>query len=192
MQELLRKNPGVIETEVGYTGGTTSSPMYDDVSQGDTGHAEAVRIVFEPTKLAYADLLEKWFFRMHAPTTKNRQHNDEGTQYRSAIFVLSEEQRAIAKQVISRVQASGRWKAPIVTEIEDTASFMARCWAPVTVAKTALRCHRVAHALFDFLGLREATGLVAREHETPVQRNLEYSAGSRHEGHFTKLGRKRR
>jgi peptide methionine sulfoxide reductase msrA/msrB len=123
MQEILRKIPGVLQTEVGYAGGTTSSPNYEEVSRGDTGHAEAVRIVFDPSKLSYSDLLEKYFFRMHDPTTKNRQHNDIGTQYRSAIFVANAEQRRVAQQVIERVQKSGRWKAPIVTEIDEAGPF---------------------------------------------------------------------
>jgi len=123
MQEILRKVPGVLQTEVGYAGGTTSNPNYEEVSRGDTGHAEAVRIVFDPSKLSYSDLLEKYFFRMHDPTTKNRQHNDIGTQYRSAIFVASAEQRRVAQQVIERVQKSGRWKAPIVTEIDEAGPF---------------------------------------------------------------------
>jgi peptide methionine sulfoxide reductase msrA/msrB len=123
MQEILRKIPGVLETEVGYTGGTTSNPTYDDVHVGSTGHAEAVRIVFDPSKLSYADLLEKWFFRMHDPTTKNRQGNDVGTQYRSAIFVTSPEQRRIAESVKRRVDASGKWDAPVVTEIVDAGPF---------------------------------------------------------------------
>jgi len=123
MQEILRKIPGVLETEVGYTGGSTSSPSYEDVTTGETGHAEAVRVVFDPSKLTYSDLLEKYFFRMHDPTTKNRQHNDVGTQYRSAIFVANAGQRRIAQEVIDRVQRSGRWKSPIVTEIDDAGSF---------------------------------------------------------------------
>ncbi len=123
MQEILRKIPGVLQTEVGYAGGTTSNPNYEEVSRGDTGHAEAVRIVFDPSKLSYSDLLEKYFFRMHDPTTKNRQHNDIGTQYRSAIFVANAEQRRVAQQVIERVQKSGRWKAPIVTVIDEAGPF---------------------------------------------------------------------
>jgi peptide methionine sulfoxide reductase msrA/msrB len=123
MQEILRKIPGVLETEAGYTGGHTSAPTYEEVSTGNTGHAEAVRVVFDPTKLSYSDLLEKYFFRMHDPTTKNRQHNDIGTQYRSAIFVTNAEQRRTAQQVIERVQKSGRWQAPIVTEIGEAGPF---------------------------------------------------------------------
>jgi peptide methionine sulfoxide reductase msrA/msrB len=123
MEEILRKIPGVINTEVGYTGGTTQSPRYEDLHDGDTGHAESVRIVFDPSKLSYADLLENWFFRMHDPTTKNRQGNDIGTQYRSAIFVTSPDQRQVAEQVKIKVQASGKWPAPIVTEIVEAGPF---------------------------------------------------------------------
>jgi peptide methionine sulfoxide reductase msrA/msrB len=119
MEEILRKVPGVLQTEAVYTGGNSSSPSYEDVHTGTTGHAEAVRIVFDPRKLSYADLLEKWFFRMHDPTTRNRQGNDVGSQYRSAIFVTSPEQRKVAEQVKARVGASGKWKNPIVTEIVD-------------------------------------------------------------------------
>jgi peptide methionine sulfoxide reductase msrA/msrB len=125
MEELLRAIPGVIETEVGYTGGATPNPDYDDVKTGDTGHAEAVRIVFDPAKLSYETLLERWFFRMHDPTTSNRQGNDVGTQYRSAIFVTSPEQRTIAQRVKQRVAKSGTWSAPIVTQIVPAAPFIA-------------------------------------------------------------------
>ncbi|MGA2450097.1 MAG: bifunctional methionine sulfoxide reductase B/A protein [Polyangiaceae bacterium] len=123
MQEILRKIPGVLETEVGYTGGTTKDPTYEDVHTGRTGHAEAVRIVFDPSKLSYADLLEHWFFRMHDPTTKNRQGNDIGSQYRSAIFVTSPAQRKTALEIKARVEASGKWHAPITTEIADAGPF---------------------------------------------------------------------
>jgi len=79
MEDILRKVPGVIDTEVGYAGGSTASPTYEAVKTGTTGHAEALRVVFDPSKLSYEELLEKWFFRMHDPTTKNRQGNDVGT-----------------------------------------------------------------------------------------------------------------
>jgi peptide methionine sulfoxide reductase msrA/msrB len=125
MEELLRKIPGVLETEVGYTGGKSAKPTYGDVKGGATGHAESVRIVFDPSKLTYADLLEKWFFRMHDPTTKNRQGNDVGSQYRSVIFVTSPAQRKTAEEVKARAGKSGRWKNPIVTEIVD-----AGAWTP--------------------------------------------------------------
>ncbi|KYF60048.1 methionine sulfoxide reductase A [Sorangium cellulosum] len=123
MEELLRKIPGVLETEVGYTGGRTKDPTYRDVKTGDTGHAESVRIVFDPAKVSYAELLEKWFFRMHDPTTRNRQGNDVGTQYRSAIFVTTPEQRRVAEEVKARVDRSGKWRAPVVTEIVEAGQF---------------------------------------------------------------------
>jgi len=112
----------VIETEVGYTGGSTREPRYPDVHAGTTGHAEAVRIVFDPERTSYRDLLE-FFFRMHDPTTPNRQGNDVGTSYRSAIFVADEEQRKVAAEVIARVDASGRWRRPVVTEIAPAGEF---------------------------------------------------------------------
>jgi methionine-S-sulfoxide reductase len=117
MQELLRKIPGVLETEAGYTGGWLANPRYEDTHGSRSGHAEAVRVVFDPTRLSFADLLEHWFFRMHDPTTPNRQGNDTGTQYRSAIFYADEAQRLTAEAVKARVQASGKWKGMIVTEI---------------------------------------------------------------------------
>jgi peptide methionine sulfoxide reductase msrA/msrB len=123
MEEILRKIPGVLETDVGYTGGTTQKPTYEDVHTGRTGHAEAIRITFDPSKISYEELLEKYFFRMHNPTTKNQQGNDIGSQYRSAIFFASPEQREVAERVKKRVEASGKWKAPIVTEIVPLGPF---------------------------------------------------------------------
>jgi len=123
MQEILRAVPGVVDTEVGYEGGTTTNPSYDQVKKGDTGHAEAVKIIFDPKELSYSDLLEKWFFRMHDPTTKDRQGNDVGTQYRSAIFYTSPEQKKTAEAVLDRVQKSGTWHRPVVTEIAPAGAF---------------------------------------------------------------------
>ena len=98
MEEILRKVPGVTKTTVGYSGGKTTNPSYEDVCTGTTGHAEAIQVEFDPTKLTYEGLLG-YFFRMHDPTTLNRQHNDVGTQYRSAIFYNSDEQRKTAEKV---------------------------------------------------------------------------------------------
>jgi len=123
MQDILRKIPGVLETEVGYTGGWLANPRYDDTHDSKSGHAEAVRIVFDPRQLSYADLLEKWFFRMHDPTTPNRQGNDVGTQYRSAIFYADETQRGVAEAVKARVQAEGHWKGTIATEIAKASTW---------------------------------------------------------------------
>lgn len=125
MEDLLREIPGVIDTEVGYTGGNVSQPSYEDVKKGSSGHAEAVRVEFDPAQISYANLLEKWFFRMHDPTTKNRQGNDVGTQYRSAIFATTPAQKRVAKEVIARVNKSGKWAAPVVTEVVDAGPFTA-------------------------------------------------------------------
>ena len=122
MEELIRDIPGVVGTEVGYAGGGLKNPGYKDVSRGDTGHAESIQIVFDPEKLPYAKLLD-WFFRLHDPTTKNRQGNDRGAQYRSAIFVADEEQRKTAERVKAEWDASGRWGGPIVTEIVAAGPF---------------------------------------------------------------------
>ncbi len=123
MEEIIRKIPGVIDTEVGYEGGKTSAPTYDQVKTGRTGHAESVRVVFDPQKLSYADLLERWFFRMHDPTTADQQGNDVGSQYRSAIFFTSPEQKKIAEEVKARVQKSGKWRGTIVTQIVEAGPF---------------------------------------------------------------------
>ena len=122
VEELIRKLPGVVDTEVGYTGGTLDNPTYKDVTRGDTGHAEALRIVFEPETVSYEDILDL-FFRLHDPTTKNRQDNDVGTQYRSAIFYRDDGQKEIAERVKARVDASGKWKSPVVTEIVPAVEF---------------------------------------------------------------------
>ena len=112
MQDLLRKQPGVISTEVGYTGGNVPNATY----RNHEGHAEAVRIEFDPAKTSYEVLL-RFFFRMHDPTTLNRQGNDTGSSYRSAIFYHDEEQKRIARKVKAEVDTSGKWRMPVVTEI---------------------------------------------------------------------------
>ena len=122
MEEVLRKIPGIVQTRVGYTGGTTPNPTYEQICTGRTGHAEALEIVFDPSQLSFEQLLG-YFFRMHDPTALNRQHNDIGTQYRSAIFYLSEPQAQTAQQVKAQVDQSGRYKRPIVTEITRATVF---------------------------------------------------------------------
>lgn len=116
MEELVREIPGVLATEVGYTGGETPDARYDQVKTGKTGHAESLKIVFDPKRLTYRHLLFE-FFRMHNPTTRNQQGNDTGSQYRSAIFYLDAEQQHIAEEVIRTVDASGDWKTKVVTEV---------------------------------------------------------------------------
>lgn len=122
MEDLIRQIPGVIDTEVGYTGGTLEGPRYEQVKTGRTGHAEAVRVLFDPERLSFEALLG-WFFRMHDPTTRNRQGNDAGTQYRSAIFYHDEEQRRVAETAKRRVDESGKWGRPVVTEIVPAGPF---------------------------------------------------------------------
>ena len=117
MEEILRKIPGVRETQSGYTGGWLPNPKYDDTHDSKSGHAESVKVVFDPKTLSLEELLEKWFFRMHDPTTLNRQGNDAGSQYRSAIFTFNETQKTTAETVKARVNASGKWRRPVVTEI---------------------------------------------------------------------------
>jgi peptide-methionine (S)-S-oxide reductase len=113
---------GVKKVESGYTGGSVPSPSYKQVCGGDTGHAEAIRITFDPDVLSYADLLDI-FFATHDPTQLNRQGNDVGTQYRSAIFYHSEEQKRVAEDVVKRLGAEKLWKDPIVTEIVPASEF---------------------------------------------------------------------
>jgi peptide methionine sulfoxide reductase msrA/msrB len=122
MEDILRKEPGVVETEVGYSGGSLAKPRYEDVKTGRTGHAEAIRIVFDPTRTSYERILDL-FFRMHDPTTPNRQGNDVGTQYRSAIFYLSDAQRQVAEKAKLAAAASGRWTRPVTTEITKASDF---------------------------------------------------------------------
>jgi methionine-S-sulfoxide reductase len=122
VEELIRKLPGVIDTTVGYTGGTLAKPRYEDVKTGRTGHAESLEIKFDPDRISYEEIL-RYFFRLHDPTTQNRQGNDIGTQYRSAIFVHDAKQRETAERVKKDVEASGKWPRPVTTEIVDATEF---------------------------------------------------------------------
>ncbi len=122
MEELLRQIPGVLATEVGYCGGDVPNATYEIVKTGHSGHAEAVKIVFDPAQLGYRHLLFE-FFRMHNPTTPNRQGNDLGTSYRSAIFHVGDKQRHAAEEVIRAVDASGEWGAKVVTEVVPFQAF---------------------------------------------------------------------
>jgi len=122
VEELIRKMPGVIDTTVGYTGGTLKAARYEDVKTGRTGHAESLEIKFDPDRISYEEIL-RYFFRLHDPTTPNRQGNDIGTQYRSAIFVHDDKQREVAERVKQEVDASGKWTRPITTEIVPATEF---------------------------------------------------------------------
>ncbi len=116
-QEILRQIPGVQSTVAVYAGGSTEGARYLDVKTGKTGHAESVDVTFDPHKVSLENILDV-FFRMHDPTTENRQGNDVGSQYRSAIIYFSPEQKEKALQKINEIQKIGFWKKPIVTEVE--------------------------------------------------------------------------
>ena len=118
MQDLLRRYPGVISTRVGYTGGDVANATY----RNHEGHAEAIEIVFDPEKISYRRLLE-FFFQIHDPTTLNRQGNDIGTSYRSAIFYTTDEQKEVAEETIADVNASGLWPGKVVTEVVPAGHF---------------------------------------------------------------------
>jgi peptide-methionine (S)-S-oxide reductase len=118
MEELVRALPGVIDTEAGYTGGSNESPTYEN----HPGHAEALKIEFDPTKTTYRDILD-FFFRIHDPTTKDRQGNDIGSSYRSAIFYANEAQKKEAQDFIDIVNRSKRWPNPVVTTLEPLGTF---------------------------------------------------------------------
>ena len=118
MQDLFRKQPGVLSTRVGYAGGDVADATYRDHGT----HAEAIEIVFDPELTSYRRLLE-FFFQIHDPTTVNRQGNDVGTSYRSAILYLDDEQRSVAEETIAEVEASGRWPGKVVTEVAPAGPF---------------------------------------------------------------------
>ena len=118
MQELIRQLPGVIETRVGYTGGDVPNATY----RNHGTHAEGIEILFNPTQISYRALLE-YFFQIHDPTTPNRQGNDVGPSYRSAIYYADENQRQVALQTIADVDASGSWPGKVVTELEPVGDF---------------------------------------------------------------------
>ncbi len=122
VEERFRTTPGVKETAVGYMGGHTDKPTYHDVCTDRTGHAEVVQVEYNPDEVSYEKLLDI-FFANHNPTTKNRQGPDVGSQYRSVIFYHSEEQKALAEAVKAQLEASEKWKSPIVTEIVPAETF---------------------------------------------------------------------
>jgi peptide-methionine (S)-S-oxide reductase len=118
MQDLIRKQPGVISTRVGYAGGRVKNATY----RNHDVHAEAIEIMFDPAKTSFRTMLE-FFFQIHDPTTLNRQGNDLGTSYRSAIFYTSDEQKSIAEDTIADVEASGLWPGRVVTEVAPAGEF---------------------------------------------------------------------
>ena len=120
VEAIFQELDGVIDTTVGYTGGETESPTYREVCNKDTGHAEAIEIIYDPAKVSYGELLT-YFWRLHDPTTMNRQGPDRGPQYRSAVFYYTPEQKAAAEKV--KAEAQKKWKKPIVTEITAGVTF---------------------------------------------------------------------
>jgi len=118
MQDLIRRQPGVVSTRVGYTGGQNANATY----RNHPGHAEAIEITYDPSRTSYRDLLE-FFFQIHDPTTRNRQGNDVGASYRSAIFYVDDEQKRIAEDTIADVDASGLWPGKVVTEVTEAGPF---------------------------------------------------------------------
>jgi len=122
MEDLLRKVPGYLNSDVGYTGGTVPNATYEQVKTGRTDHAEAIQIEFDPETLTYENLL-LFSFKIHDPTTVEQQGNDIGSQYRSAIFYHTDAQRKTAEQVIERVNKSNAWGAPVATQLEPVDSF---------------------------------------------------------------------
>ena len=122
VEDFFRQVPGVQDAVSGYAGGTTEAPTYRQVCAGDTNHAEVVEVTFDPARVAYETLVDL-FFKMHNPTTRNRQGPDVGTQYRSVIFTHGPQQARVAAEVRDRVAASGKWKTPVVTQIEDAPPF---------------------------------------------------------------------
>lgn len=118
MQDLIRRIPGVVSTRVGYTGGHVANATY----RNHDGHAEAIEIIFDPSRLSYRQLLE-FFFQIHDPSTLNRQGNDRGTSYRSAIFYTTDEQRRVAEDTIADVDESGLWPGKVVTEVTPASAF---------------------------------------------------------------------
>ena len=147
VEELIRQLPGVLDTEVGYTGGNVPNATY----QNHEGHAEAIKVSFDPSRIKYEEILE-FFFKMHDPTTLNRQGNDVGTSYRSAIFYHDDQQRQVAERVKAKVDKSGAWKRPVVTEIVPAKAF----WSAEAYHQDYLRknpggytCHYIRPIKFD-------------------------------------------
>ncbi len=122
VEELFRKLDGIVNTEVGYTGGDFENPTYEDLKTAKTGHAEAIQIEFDSSRLSFESLLQ-YFFRLHDPTSLNRQGGDVGTQYRSAIFYHDAEQKSCAQKIITETEASGRWPKRIVTQVMPASKF---------------------------------------------------------------------
>lgn len=122
LEAVFDETKGVLDVQSGYMGGSVDDPTYEQVCGGGTGHAEVVQLEFDPREISFSDILQV-FFVIHDPTTPNRQGNDVGTQYRSAIFFHSPEQKAVAQRVIEQIARAGLYRAPIVTQIAPASTF---------------------------------------------------------------------
>jgi peptide-methionine (S)-S-oxide reductase len=142
VEAAFRELPGVVDATSGYLGGTLENPTYQDVCSGSTGHAEVVQVSYDPAEVSYEQLLDL-FWKIHDPTTLNRQGPDVGTQYRSAVFFHSPEQRMAAERSKQELQAAGRFARPVVTEITPASTFYpAEDYHQQYLAKRGLRsCH---------------------------------------------------
>lgn len=123
MQGVFEHVKGVIDTEVGYSGGSKETAHYERIEQGDTGHAESIRITYDPSKISYGQLLKIYFSVAHDPTTLNRQHNDVGTQYRSSIFYIGEAQKEVAEAYIKQLNDQRVFGSPVVTKVVPFVAF---------------------------------------------------------------------
>ena len=157
MQDLIRKLPGVISTRVGYTGGKVRNATY----RHHDGHAEAIEIIFDPERTSFRTLLE-FFFQIHDPTTLNRQGNDHGTSYRSAIFYTSDEQKRVAEDTIADVEASGLWPGKVVTELVPASDF----WRPSPSIRITWNVIRTAIPATIFGRIGNLHGVKSRTHRT--------------------------
>lgn len=146
VQDYFDQVPGVVETEVGYIGGHVDNPTYEQVCNHHTGHAEATRVIFDPSKVSYGTLLAH-FFRMHDPTQLNRQGPDVGDNYRSAVFYFNESQKQAAAKVIESLNKSGDYKKPVVTTIEPATTFWpAEAYHQKYVQKTGIGACHIAYS----------------------------------------------
>jgi len=159
-QHLLRRYPGVVATRVGYTGGDVPNATY----RNHGTHAEALEIIFDPARISYRKILE-FFFQIHDPTTRNRQGNDVGTSYRSAIFYTSDEQKRIAEGTIADVDASGLWPGKVVTEVAPAGDF----WEAEAEHQDYLE--RIPHG-YNCHFVRQDWKLLVRENTVPRQANV--------------------
>lgn len=123
MQGIFEHVKGVIDTEAGYSGGSVKTAHYERIEEGDTGHAESIRITYDPARITYGQLLKIYFSVAHDPTTKNRQHNDVGTQYRSVVFYANDEQKQVAEEYIKELNAAHVFRHPIVTQVVPLQAF---------------------------------------------------------------------